>query len=95
MSFLPSFLFRGHVHETTLKLRSFNHFICVWLRRPPGAPSPAEDYAEMSAWVLANRQSIDQREPEDVMAEMIRRFPRITKLEFMNGSLTQGVVVHV
>lgn len=94
MSFLPSFLFRDKEYQTILKLRTFNHHIRVWLRRPPQCQSPAEDYREIAAWVHERRPAIDQREPEDVMAEMMRVFPRIARLEFLNGSLTEGVVVN-
>lgn len=94
MNFLPKFLSRSHEHQNVLKIRTFNHHIRVWLRRPPGSPCPREDYSDVGGWVMQNRPAIDKREPEDVMAEMLKRFPRIAKIEFLNGSLTEGVVVH-
>ena len=92
MSFLPSFLFRSRTQQTVVRLRTFHHFIRVWLQR---GPAPSDDYQELAGWVLANRPVIDQRPQEESMAEMIRLFPRIQRIEFMNGSLTEGVVVNV
>ena len=94
MSFIPFFSKPKRVYQNILAFRTLNTVIRAWVERDKDGPYDQEDYKEINAYVLANRQTIDLQAMIDTAEMLTKDFPRIVAVEVMNGSKTNGVIIN-
>lgn len=96
MSFIPLFSKpkKERLYENILAFRTLNTVIRTWVDREKDGPIDQEDYKEINAYVQANRQTIDLQAMIDTAEMISREFPRISAIEVMNGSKTNGVLIY-
>lgn len=96
MSFIPFITTprKARVYENVLGFRTHTTVIRVWVDRGREGPSDQEDYVTMTAWVQANRSTIDHQPPMDTAEMLAEQFPRICAVEVLNGSRTNGVLLY-
>jgi hypothetical protein len=93
MSFIPFFSKPRRMYQNILAFRTLNTVIRTWVERDENGPIDQEDYKEIHAYVLANRQTIDLQAMIDTAEMLTKDFPRIVAVEVMNGSKTNGVII--
>ena len=93
MSFLPFFSRPKRMYQNILAFRTLNTVIRTWVERDATGPIDQEDYKEIHAYVLANRQTIDLQAMIDTAEMLTKDFPRIVAVEVMNGSKTNGIII--
>ena len=93
MSFLPFFSRPKRMYQNILAFRTLNTVIRAWVERDADGPIDQEDFKEINAYVLANRQTIDLQAMIDTAEMITKDFPRIVAVEVMNGSKTNGVII--
>ena len=81
------------MYQNILAFRTLNTVIRVWVERDQNGPIDQDDFKEIDAYVLANRQTIDRRRMIDTAEMLTKDFPRIVAVEVMNGSKTNGVII--
>jgi hypothetical protein len=94
VSFIPFFSKPKRVYQNILAFRTLNTLIRAWVERDKDGPYDQEDYKEINAYVLANRQTIDLQAMIDTAEMLTKDFPRIVAVEVMNGSKTNGVIIN-
>jgi hypothetical protein len=93
MSFIPLFG-KQRLYENILAFRTLSTVIRTWVERGREGPTDQEDFAEINAYVQANRQVIDSQEPMASAEMLAGQFPRICAVEVMNGSKTNGCLLY-
>ena len=93
MSFIPFFCKPKRMYQNILAFRTLNTVIRAWVERDQDGPIDQEDFKEINAYVLANRQTIDLQAMIDTAEMLTKDFPRIVAVEVMNGSKTNGVII--
>ena len=93
MSFIPFFSRPKRMYQNILAFRTLNTVIRAWVERDKDGPYDQEDFKEINAYVLANRQTIDLQAMIDTAEMITKDFPRIVAVEVMNGSKTNGVII--